>query len=180
MQQAAAAGLLAAALLLPLVSPYPQLGREPDTTSDTDDDDIGPRHMFGGGWRGNELWRDRWHPREWGRPPFFRPSRWPPRPPPPLPPPPPLDADGPFIPFEDTEPSSSPSTTTTTTAGGTTRRGCDCPVTSEFNPVCGTDLVSYPNPGRLHCARDCGKRVEIYHMGNCVTTSTAQPRGAGG
>lgn len=31
-----------------------------------------------------------------------------------------------------------------------------CPVTSEFNPVCGSNNVTYTNPGRLECAQTCG------------------------
>lgn len=32
-----------------------------------------------------------------------------------------------------------------------------CPNTPEYNPVCGTDKVTYRNPGRLRCERQCGK-----------------------
>ncbi|XP_071448451.1 uncharacterized protein [Hetaerina americana] len=69
----------------------------------------------------------------------------------------------------------------------TTRRpsgpsGCSCPSTPEYNPVCGTDGVSYGNPGKLNCAKACGRNVSILHYGNCTpadpnapSTSTAAP-----
>ncbi|XP_049771135.1 salivary glue protein Sgs-3-like [Schistocerca cancellata] len=67
----------------------------------------------------------------------------------------------------------------TTPSAGAAPQDCNCPSTNEFNPVCGTDGVSYPNPGRLRCAKDCGKRVSVYHIGNCVTTSTSPPSRVG-
>lgn len=42
-----------------------------------------------------------------------------------------------------------------------------CPATSEFNPVCGTNLVTYMNPSRLQCARTCGVKVEIMQRRKC-------------
>lgn len=38
-----------------------------------------------------------------------------------------------------------------------------CPTTPEYNPVCGSDGVTYNNPGKLSCAQICGK-------GSFVTT----------
>ncbi|PZC86770.1 hypothetical protein B5X24_HaOG201629 [Helicoverpa armigera] len=53
-------------------------------------------------------------------------------------------------------------TTTTTTEASVTYspavlkciRGC--PVTAEYNPVCGTDTLTYANHGNLECAKWCG------------------------
>jgi hypothetical protein len=35
--------------------------------------------------------------------------------------------------------------------------GCLTSTPSQYNPVCGTDEISYHNEERLNCARDCGK-----------------------
>lgn len=42
-----------------------------------------------------------------------------------------------------------------------------CPVTIEYNPVCGTDNLDYTNPGGLGCAQRCGKEVILRHYGRC-------------
>ncbi|XP_014479308.1 PREDICTED: uncharacterized protein LOC106746796 [Dinoponera quadriceps] len=44
-----------------------------------------------------------------------------------------------------------------------------CPVTQEYNPVCGTDNVDYTNPGGLGCAKRCGKEVILKYYGRCST-----------
>lgn len=36
-----------------------------------------------------------------------------------------------------------------------------CPNTPEYNPVCGTDRVTYVNPGRLRCEQRCGKGISL-------------------
>ncbi|XP_049872662.1 uncharacterized protein LOC126371421 [Pectinophora gossypiella] len=48
-----------------------------------------------------------------------------------------------------------------------------CPVTSEYNPVCGTNLVQYPNPGRLLCAQSCGVNVSLMRASPCPTATAA-------
>ncbi|KDR23280.1 uncharacterized protein LOC110839526 [Zootermopsis nevadensis] len=45
--------------------------------------------------------------------------------------------------------------------------GCNCPVPPQFNPVCGSDGVTYGNLQKLNCARSCGKNVRLRFMGNC-------------
>ncbi|KAJ8723431.1 hypothetical protein PYW08_003343 [Mythimna loreyi] len=43
-----------------------------------------------------------------------------------------------------------------------------CPVTSEYNPVCGTDDLTYNNLGHLHCSSFCGVQVEFKHNLRCT------------
>jgi hypothetical protein len=41
--------------------------------------------------------------------------------------------------------------------------GCDCPAPPQFNPVCGSDGVTYGNLQKLNCARSCGRsRFNFY------------------
>ncbi|XP_033342980.2 uncharacterized protein LOC117230036 [Megalopta genalis] len=73
-----------------------------------------------------------------------------------------------------TSTTSTPSTTTDAPVSTTMDSACisRCPTTFEYNPVCGTDNVLYPNPGRLNCASLCGKGVSIQHFGPCRTASS--------
>ncbi|KAG6446028.1 hypothetical protein O3G_MSEX004213 [Manduca sexta] len=48
-----------------------------------------------------------------------------------------------------------------------------CPVTPEYNPVCGTDRVTYNNPGRLMCAQACGSNVSLLRAAPCPPASDA-------
>ncbi|XP_022815154.1 sporozoite surface protein 2-like [Spodoptera litura] len=50
-----------------------------------------------------------------------------------------------------------------------TKKKCvqDCPSTSEYNPVCGTDNVTYINPGKFLCAQNCGVAVQLLQRGRC-------------
>ncbi|XP_053604566.1 uncharacterized protein LOC128671817 isoform X2 [Plodia interpunctella] len=49
----------------------------------------------------------------------------------------------------------------------------NCPVTPEYNPVCGTDNVTYTNPGRLGCAQACGVSVSLLRSSPCPTSTPA-------
>ncbi|XP_023712746.1 agrin isoform X2 [Cryptotermes secundus] len=45
--------------------------------------------------------------------------------------------------------------------------GCDCPAPPQFNPVCGSDGVTYGNLQKLNCARSCGRNVRLSFIGAC-------------
>ncbi|XP_013138131.1 PREDICTED: uncharacterized protein LOC106103036 isoform X2 [Papilio polytes] len=67
--------------------------------------------------------------------------------------------------------------TTTPAASDPTIDDCiaNCPVTAEYNPVCGTNNVTYPNPGRLYCAQACGTNVNLLRSSPCPATTVAPP-----
>ncbi|XP_023950166.2 follistatin [Bicyclus anynana] len=70
---------------------------------------------------------------------------------------------------------SRPATTTTLSS----HKACmaTCPTTSEYNPVCGSDHVTYNNHGKLMCAQNCGKDVQVKRRSPCPNIkSTADPR----
>lgn len=69
-------------------------------------------------------------------------------------------------------PTSTTSTPTTTPADQARYDQCiaRCPVTIEYNPVCGTDNVNYSNPGGLGCAQTCGRNIALQYYGRCQTT----------
>ncbi|XP_063989409.1 uncharacterized protein LOC135168797 isoform X2 [Diachasmimorpha longicaudata] len=58
-------------------------------------------------------------------------------------------------------------TTTTTPSPAMTRCMQNCPVTGQYNPVCGSDNVVYSNIGKLECAASCGTPVTFRHFGQC-------------
>ncbi|XP_026752151.2 circumsporozoite protein-like isoform X1 [Galleria mellonella] len=44
----------------------------------------------------------------------------------------------------------------------------DCPATPEYQPVCGSNNVTYFNAGKFVCARNCGIRVYVLRQGMCT------------
>ncbi|XP_044258802.1 uncharacterized protein LOC123007518 [Tribolium madens] len=63
-----------------------------------------------------------------------------------------------------------PSSTIAIPGMGTPRTPCEdrCLSTPEYNPVCGDDNMTYFSMHRLNCARRCGKKVSMKHMGACT------------
>lgn len=64
------------------------------------------------------------------------------------------------------QPTPAPASTTTTTPGPAFYR-CfnNCPTTSEYNPVCGSDGVNYHNAHKIRCTNECGRRVNPNWIG---------------
>lgn len=57
-----------------------------------------------------------------------------------------------------------PSSTTTQR----TSTNCPCIATAEYNPVCGSDNVTYWNMGRFNCAKNCNPRKIIVINITCI------------
>ncbi|XP_014479310.1 PREDICTED: uncharacterized protein LOC106746797 [Dinoponera quadriceps] len=57
--------------------------------------------------------------------------------------------------------SNNPTTSTTPTTD------CPCIATAEYNPVCGTDNVTYWNMGRFNCAKQCNPGLEVRVIRAC-------------
>ncbi|KAM0734900.1 hypothetical protein ACS0PU_011013 [Formica fusca] len=56
------------------------------------------------------------------------------------------------------------------TLSSTTQRtttNCPCIATAEYNPVCGSDNVTYWNMGRFNCAKNCNPRLEVKVIRAC-------------
>ncbi|KAL6439362.1 hypothetical protein ACFW04_003897 [Cataglyphis niger] len=55
-------------------------------------------------------------------------------------------------------------------ASSTTQRtttDCPCIATAEYNPICGSDNVTYWNMGRFNCAKNCNPQLEVRVMRAC-------------
>lgn len=56
------------------------------------------------------------------------------------------------------------------TLSSTTQRtttNCPCIATAEYNPICGSDNVTYWNMGRFNCAKNCNPRLEVKVIRAC-------------
>ncbi|XP_072932580.1 agrin-like [Epargyreus clarus] len=49
-----------------------------------------------------------------------------------------------------------------------------CPMTSRYDPVCGSDYVTYRNIGKLECAKACGVDVVLRHLRPCKATQSEE------
>ncbi|XP_066996037.2 uncharacterized protein [Anabrus simplex] len=45
---------------------------------------------------------------------------------------------------------------------------CNCLTTPEYNPVCGTNGLTYGSKSKLECGKRCGHNVELSYYGNCT------------
>lgn len=72
----------------------------------------------------------------------------------------PQRVDGPERPTRRTTTTTRAPTNPTTQTSDATFRTCfrNCPSTTQYNPVCGSNSVTYDNMGRLNCAVRCGLR----------------------
>lgn len=69
-----------------------------------------------------------------------------------------------------TTPPTTPAVTAVNIPGmGTTRSACEdrCLTTSQYNPVCGDNNVTYMNIERFNCAVRCGRNVRILAYRSC-------------
>ncbi|XP_065210613.1 putative uncharacterized protein DDB_G0283051 [Planococcus citri] len=65
-----------------------------------------------------------------------------------------------------------------TTTDAETQRVNDCIQRNcrqgvQLASLCGTDNVSYKNRPYFNCVRDCGRRIDVQHYGDCFTTRGA-------
>ncbi|KAJ3666067.1 hypothetical protein Zmor_001522 [Zophobas morio] len=58
-------------------------------------------------------------------------------------------------------------TTTTTASPQYTTCIRRCPVTPQYNPICGTNRITYNNESHLRCAQQCGLSVQRAFGGSC-------------
>ncbi|KQS43011.1 uncharacterized protein LOC26526910 [Drosophila erecta] len=42
-----------------------------------------------------------------------------------------------------------------------------CPTTSQYNPICGSNMQLYMNEEKFNCARICGADIQIVRRGSC-------------
>lgn len=69
--------------------------------------------------------------------------------------------------FNNDEPSSSTPSITTPSVTTQTTTDCPCIATAEYNPVCGTDNVTYWNMGRFNCAKNCNPSTTLILLFYC-------------